>query len=173
MKKGRVDAFATDGVALSQFAEADPNLKVVGEPFSREPYGIGTPSNDSRFRDLVNFTLQEMKSDGKYDEIYSRWFGERVSYIEMWPGMPNDPVLKRMIITKVPVKKSKKEPYDKYKYVTVKKNDNLWNLAEKHLGDGLLAREICNANQDIIGNDCTKIKPGQILKIPKLQGVRR
>ena len=36
---GEVDAFTSDGMALRNFAEGQP-LKVVGDPFSKEPYGF-------------------------------------------------------------------------------------------------------------------------------------
>ncbi len=37
---------------------------------SLEPYGLGVPNLDDRFRDLVNFTWQEMVEDGTYDVLY-------------------------------------------------------------------------------------------------------
>ena len=39
---GEVDAFTSDGMALRNFAEGQP-LKVVGDPFSKEPYGFAVP----------------------------------------------------------------------------------------------------------------------------------
>ncbi len=87
LKVGQVDALTTDSVALSQFAKDNPGLSVVGGRFTSEPYGMGLPSYDDRFQDLVNFTLQEMKLDGTYDRIYRKWFGEDQPYaVEVWPG---------------------------------------------------------------------------------------
>ena len=73
---GEVDAFTTDSIALSTLAAQNPELQVIGGLFTREPYGMGVPKNDYRFRELVNFTLQEMKRDGTYDTIYQRWFSD-------------------------------------------------------------------------------------------------
>ncbi|MFN8487300.1 MAG: transporter substrate-binding domain-containing protein [Caldilineaceae bacterium] len=87
LKAGQVDALTTDRVALTQFAKDNPTLAVVGEPFTQEPYGIGVPSFDSEFRDLVNSTLQSIKLDGTYDQLYQKWFGAATPYpIEIWPG---------------------------------------------------------------------------------------
>ena len=89
LKAGQVDVLTTDSVALSQFAKDNPGLRLVGERFTQEPYGIGTPNYDSDFRDLVNFTLQEMAADGSYDALYRKWFGDDQPYdIEIWPGEP-------------------------------------------------------------------------------------
>lgn len=87
LKSGSVDVLTTDSVALSQLAKENPGLKVVGGRFTSEPYGIGVPNYDDRFRDLVNFTLQQMKVDGTYDRLYEKWFGEDEPYaLEIWPG---------------------------------------------------------------------------------------
>ena len=87
LKAGQVDALTTDSVALARFAGENPGLAVVGGRFTQEPYGIGVPNFDSELRDLINFTLQQMKEDGVYDAIYARWFAEDTPYaIEIWPG---------------------------------------------------------------------------------------
>ena len=75
---GEVDAFTSDGVALRNFAEGQP-LKVVGDPFSKEPYGFAVPKGDQRLRQLIDQTLRDMEQDGTYGAIYERWFGEEVS----------------------------------------------------------------------------------------------
>lgn len=88
LKAGIVDALTTDSVALLRFANENPQeLKVTGGRFTEEPYGLGIPNYDDRFRDLVNFTLQEMKLDGTYDRLYAKWFGEDQPFaVELWPG---------------------------------------------------------------------------------------
>ena len=92
LKAGQVDALTTDRVALTQFAKDNSTLGVVGEPFTEEPYGIGVPSFDSEFRDLVNSTLQGMKLDGAYDQLYQKWFGAATPYpLEVWPGAAFQP----------------------------------------------------------------------------------
>lgn len=87
LKANVVDALTTDSSALHDFARVNPDLKVVDGRFTEEPYGLGVPNYDDRFRDLVNFTLQEMKADGTYDRLYEKWFGNDQPYpIEIWPN---------------------------------------------------------------------------------------
>lgn len=88
LKAGQVDALTADSSALRQFAQDNPGLVVVGSRFTSEPYGLGVPNYDDRFRDLVNFTLQEMKADGAYDRLYAKWFNNEAGYsLEAWPGV--------------------------------------------------------------------------------------
>ncbi|MBF4460659.1 ABC transporter substrate-binding protein [Pseudoclavibacter sp. RFBJ3] len=57
---GQVDAVTTDEAILIGYAAQDPdNLKVVGEPFSEELYGIGLAKGDDALRDHINTTLEE------------------------------------------------------------------------------------------------------------------
>lgn len=49
---------------------------------------------------------------------------------------------------------------------TVKKGDNLWNLAKKYYGDGSQWRKIYDANKDVIGGNPNLIYPGQQYTIP-------
>ncbi|MBS3179490.1 MULTISPECIES: glutamate ABC transporter substrate-binding protein [unclassified Pseudoclavibacter] len=57
---GQVDAVTTDEAILIGYAAQDPEqLKVVGEPFSEELYGIGLAKGDDALRDHFNTTLEE------------------------------------------------------------------------------------------------------------------
>ncbi|NHI16483.1 glutamate ABC transporter substrate-binding protein [Microbacterium excoecariae] len=57
---GTVDAVTTDELILIGYAAQYPDeLKIVGEPFSEELYGIGVPKGDDALRDFFNTTLEE------------------------------------------------------------------------------------------------------------------
>ncbi|WP_068493138.1 glutamate ABC transporter substrate-binding protein [Pseudoclavibacter helvolus] len=57
---GQVDAITTDEAILIGYAAQNPEaLKVVGEPFSTELYGIGLAKGDDALRDHFNTTLEE------------------------------------------------------------------------------------------------------------------
>ncbi len=87
LQTGKVDALAADSVTLIEFAQNYPGLQVVGGRLTSDPYGIGVPQGDSDLRDMVNFTLQDLKTDGTYDKLYQRWFLTDQPYmLEVSPG---------------------------------------------------------------------------------------
>jgi nucleoid-associated protein YgaU len=53
---------------------------------------------------------------------------------------------------------------------TVKKGDNLWNIAKKHLGSGSKWKDIYNANKGVIGSNPNLIYAGQKITIPGASG---
>lgn len=60
LKNGQVDAVTTDEAILIGYAAQDPdNLKVVGEPFSEERYGIGLAKDDTALAEYFNTQLTE------------------------------------------------------------------------------------------------------------------
>ena len=73
----QVDAVTTDDAILKGFAAQDPQrLKVVGQPFSTEPYGIGVPRDDTALRAKINDILQQSYSDGTWQKIYDQTLGK-------------------------------------------------------------------------------------------------
>ncbi len=93
LRSGRVQAISTDSTLLIALAAKEPGkYELVGEFISDEPYGVGLPQDDSAWRDIVNFTIQDMWKDGTYMTIYNKWFGPdtetpfpMTEEIEMWP----------------------------------------------------------------------------------------
>ena len=74
---GDVDAVTTDDAILKGFAAEDPDaLKVIGETFSEEPYGIGLPKDDKALRDAVNDILEAAIDDGTWQDIYDATLGK-------------------------------------------------------------------------------------------------
>lgn len=55
------------------------------------------------------------------------------------------------------------------KTYTVQSGDTLWKIAEQHYGNGARYMEIFEANGDLLDNP-DRIFPGQVLKIPDLEG---
>ena len=84
----RVDFVTTDDAILEGFVKKYPEiLKIVGAPFSEEPYGIGIHSDDHEFKELVDETLQALKKTGEYDTIFTKWFPGKSPYeIRTYPG---------------------------------------------------------------------------------------
>jgi glutamate transport system substrate-binding protein len=55
LKTGQVDAVTTDEAILIGYAAQDPdNLKVVGDVFSEERYGVGIPKGDTALQEYIN-----------------------------------------------------------------------------------------------------------------------
>ena len=76
LKQGKVDAYIQDTPIIAGVAGAEGvNYEPVGPIFSPGLYGIGTPPNDSKWRDTASFALQDMIKDGTYEKIYLKWFG--------------------------------------------------------------------------------------------------
>jgi len=87
LKDGQVDGIMGLQPTLEQLSAQDPTLLVLAGLFAPEAYGIGLAGFDSRFHDLVNFTLQELKADGSYDRFYRQWLGNSTPpTVEIWPG---------------------------------------------------------------------------------------
>lgn len=73
LKAGQGDTLTTDNSILFGMASEDTNFELVGGIFTDEPYGIAMKKGSSDFVDAVNAALAELKENGKYDEIYSKW----------------------------------------------------------------------------------------------------
>lgn len=80
LEQGLVDALATDAVILAGLRAGAKNPRdfiVVGKEgtYGGGPYGLGVRENDSRWRDTINFTLQDIWVDGTWDKLFNKWVG--------------------------------------------------------------------------------------------------
>ncbi len=76
LKQGKVDAYIQDTPIIAGVAGAEGvDYEPVGPIFSPGLYGIGTPPNDSKWRDTASFALQDLIANGTYEKIYLKWFG--------------------------------------------------------------------------------------------------
>src|SRR5690242_12140068 len=79
----QVDAVTTDDAILKGYAAQQPDkLKVVGEPFSTEPYGIGLNHDDGALRNKINDILAAAEADGTWKKIYDATLGKSGSPAE-------------------------------------------------------------------------------------------
>src|SRR5690606_35276450 len=74
LKSGKVDAVTTDDSILFGMEQQNPDLEVVGGQFTKEPYGMGVHKDHRALTDKLNQFLVEVKQNGKYDELYRKWF---------------------------------------------------------------------------------------------------
>ncbi|MFE5094675.1 glutamate ABC transporter substrate-binding protein [Streptomyces sp. NPDC056638] len=72
----QVDAVTTDDAILLGFAAKAPKeLKVVGKPFSQEPYGIGVPRSDNALRFALNDALEANEKNGNWKRAFEATLG--------------------------------------------------------------------------------------------------
>ena len=78
LESGRSDAIVVDEVLgryIMKQKGAD-KFKVLDEDFGDEEYGVGIRKEDTVLQAAINEGLAELKENGKYDEIYAKWFAE-------------------------------------------------------------------------------------------------
>ena len=83
LRSGAVVAVSTDNVILAGLAaQNEGEFKVVGEPFTEEPYGIGLAKDDTDFRMWINDVLEESYEDGTYEEAWDATAGAELPFID-------------------------------------------------------------------------------------------
>jgi glutamate transport system substrate-binding protein len=83
LRTGQVVAVSTDNVILAGLAaQNEGEFKVVGEPFTQEPYGIGLAKDDVEFRDWINDILEESYEDGSYEQAWEDTAGTVLPFVD-------------------------------------------------------------------------------------------
>ncbi|MEA4927006.1 MAG: basic amino acid ABC transporter substrate-binding protein [Syntrophomonadaceae bacterium] len=80
LEKGGVDAVINDMPVTTYYIETTGKDKVkkVGSVFQAEDqYGIGVKKGNTELLNKINEGLAKLQENGKYDEIYKKWFGEQ------------------------------------------------------------------------------------------------
>jgi glutamate transport system substrate-binding protein len=75
VQQGRADAYVLDQGILISDASDNPNVKVVGQPFTQEPYGIGLPKQTPAAKQFVNAWLQKIYADGEWAKLWKATIG--------------------------------------------------------------------------------------------------
>jgi len=75
LKAETVEAVIYDAPALMYIAKKDPEIKVVGEMFDVQKYGVAFPQGGgSPYEEIFNIAILEMQGSGEYRRIYNKWF---------------------------------------------------------------------------------------------------
>jgi glutamate transport system substrate-binding protein len=83
LRSGQVVAVSTDNVILAGLAaQNEGEFKVVGKPFTEEPYGIGLALDDTDFRMWINDVLEASYEDGRYEEAWNSTAGTVLEFVE-------------------------------------------------------------------------------------------
>jgi polar amino acid transport system substrate-binding protein len=91
--KDKVSGWIDSGITLLEYAARNPGrFDLIDASDTVEAVAVAVPQDDSAWRDLVNFTIQDMAADGSLKKIYDRWFGQDSQHpfrfrrsIEIWP----------------------------------------------------------------------------------------
>jgi len=71
---GIIDAVVSDNTIASYYVSKYPDqLKIVGEPFSPENYGIAVAKNKPELLAKINAGLQAVKSEGLLEQLTQKW----------------------------------------------------------------------------------------------------
>jgi polar amino acid transport system substrate-binding protein len=73
LQQNQIAAISTDDTILEGLAAQDPNTKLVGAPFTDEPYGIAMNKDNDDLVRFVNGVLQQIRSNGRWSAIYTKW----------------------------------------------------------------------------------------------------
>jgi glutamate transport system substrate-binding protein len=77
LRNGNVQAVTTDNVILTGLVAGGAGaFELVGNPFTKEPYGIGLKKGDNDFRSFINDTLQKSFDDGTWAKAWDKTAGD-------------------------------------------------------------------------------------------------
>jgi polar amino acid transport system substrate-binding protein len=85
LQQGQVDAVSTTDLILVGIQAEDPYTKIVGPQFTDEEHGLAMPLGEDDFVRFVNGVLEQLKADGTWTAIYSRWIGDRLGPVPLPP----------------------------------------------------------------------------------------
>lgn len=82
LRSGAAVAVSTDNVILAGLAaQNEGEFKVVGKPFTQEPYGIGLKLGDTAFQGFVNGVLEKAYKNGAYKKAWASTAGSVLPYV--------------------------------------------------------------------------------------------
>lgn len=87
LKSGQVDAVTTDQAILLGYAAQEPDtLKVVGQPFTTEKYGVGLKKGDTALRQFINKTFTD--GSAVWQKLYDQTLGQSGTKVQQ-PAVEN------------------------------------------------------------------------------------
>jgi glutamate transport system substrate-binding protein len=90
LRTGQVQVVTTDNVILLGLIDkSSGDFKLVGKPFTTEPYGIGIKKADVKFCQFIDETLQKAVADGRYQAAWDKTAGKVAGAAPALP--PADP----------------------------------------------------------------------------------
>lgn len=90
LQLGKADAVVTDNALAAGQAAQDPSVRLVGEPFTVEPYGVAMNQGDEDLVRRVNQVLEDFREGGGssgWRQAYDKWLGDVLN--EKAPSPPD------------------------------------------------------------------------------------
>lgn len=78
LEAGRIDAIVGDETLVKYYIvqKGEENYKVLDDNLGTQSYVVAFRKDDTDLRDKVSNTINEIKDDKTFDEIYNKWFGK-------------------------------------------------------------------------------------------------
>ena len=74
LMNGQIDAVVADNpMVLDYVGQNSDKIKVVGDVFTDESYGIAVCKTDTKLLDKINSGLEKVKADGLIDQLTEKW----------------------------------------------------------------------------------------------------
>lgn len=73
LQQGQVAAISTDNSVLVGLRAQDADTVMSTKIFTCEPHGLAMPPNEPDFVRFVNGVLEQMRTDGEWQRLYSQW----------------------------------------------------------------------------------------------------
>ena len=74
LKKGKIEAVIIDYPAAINMIQSQSGLKIGGQPFTSEFYGVAMKKGNMGLVQVVNETLDGIKKSGRLQQIEGQWF---------------------------------------------------------------------------------------------------
>ena len=75
----QADAIVADDSILAGLTAQDPYAKILPGTLASQYYGVGLPKGQSDLVRQVNSTLERMRNDGTWSQLYSTWLGGSIA----------------------------------------------------------------------------------------------
>lgn len=78
LEAGRIDALVGDETLVRYYInkKGEEKYKILEENLGEEDYVVAFRKEDTELRDKVNNTINDIKDDNIFEEIYEKWFGD-------------------------------------------------------------------------------------------------
>jgi len=77
VKSGKVDAALFDAEPLREILRTEPTLGMLGDPLFSFDVGAGFSKENAALRDQFNAFLRQLRADGTYQAMVTRWMEQR------------------------------------------------------------------------------------------------